>query len=485
MTEIQRDTATMPQSLVTGPIIGGDHGWPFACPLFDVAERGYFMEEFFLEGEAATYQFVGAAGGTRDGRWNAVPTGSSPFRTRFLVYRPAAAERFNGTVVVSWNNVTAGYELFRGESPEIFEGGYTFVAATVQHVGVHGFPTNSQGLANWDPLRYGSLNIPSDDVSYDIYAQIAHAVGPDRHRTGVDPLGGLRVRAVVAVGASQSASRLATFVNALHARTTVFDGYLLQIYFGNPSPLESGGAVVNINNARPAAPGLTLVGAVAAAGVTGSVLLRDDLDVPVMVVNSELEAAACFGVRQPDTNRFRYWEVAGASHTSLPSITARAKKSERDFGVAAPIDENMNRIDLEPVFDAALHHLNGWINAGDAPPSQPFIEFAGDPADVVRDDHGIAIGGVRLPQVGAPLGQNTAVPAGADIFSLLRGAYHPFSPSTVTSLYNDEADFVRQFTMAANEAEAAGVLLPRDVVALVNEATREYRRISSTVVSGS
>lgn len=49
--------------------------------------------------------------------------GTLPFTTRFLVYRPSDPERFNGTVVVCWNNVTAGYELFHGESPEILEGG--------------------------------------------------------------------------------------------------------------------------------------------------------------------------------------------------------------------------------------------------------------------------------------------------------------------------------------------------------------------------
>ncbi len=479
MTELEYDTAVMTPGQVTGPITGGDHGWPFACPLTDLAEHGYVMEEFFLDGDATTYRLAGEALPARDGRWDVESTGSFPFRTRFLVYRPVAAERFNGTVLVSWNNVTVGHELFRGESAEIFEGGYAFVAATVQHVGVHGFPTNSQGLVAWDPTRYGTLSIPNDDVSYDIYAQIAHAVGTNRNRTGVDPLGGLDVRRVISVGASQSASRLATFINALHRLTRVFDAYLLQIYFGNPSPLQAEGAVVNINNAPPAADGLTLGQAVAAAGVAGRMLLRDDLEVPIMVVNSELEAVACFGVRQADTDRRRTWEVAGASHTSLSSVTSRAKKSERDFGASAPIDTRMNRIALEPVFDAALYHLNIWIGAGEPPPMQPFIEFAGDPADVVRDRHGIAVGGVRLPQVDAPLGQNTAAPRASDIFSLLRGAYHPFEAVTIDALYPDEAEFVRQFAVAANRAQAAGVLLRRDIAPLIDEATLEYRKVRS------
>ena len=135
MTELDHNTAVANTGRITGPITGGDHGWPFGCPLFDLAERGYVMEEFFLDGDATTYRLADDGRPAGDGHWNVDSTGSFPFRTRFLVYRPAAAERFNGTVLVSWNNVTVGFELFRGESAEIFEGGYVFVAATVQQIG--------------------------------------------------------------------------------------------------------------------------------------------------------------------------------------------------------------------------------------------------------------------------------------------------------------------------------------------------------------
>src|SRR4029077_18546146 len=164
---------------------------------------------------------------------------------RLLVYRPADPARFNGTVVVSWNNVTAGYELFGAESAEFIEGGYAVVAATVQRVGVTGCPTDSQGLAAWDPERYGSLSIPSDDASYDIFTQVARAVGARRDRSGVDPLDGLDVRKVIGIGASQSAARLSTYVNAVHPIERAFDGFLLQIYFGRGTPIEVGTGIHN------------------------------------------------------------------------------------------------------------------------------------------------------------------------------------------------------------------------------------------------
>lgn len=458
------------RAIVEGPVTGGEHGWPFGRPLFDLAEYGYVEEEFFLTGEATTYRQVPGSEWGRDGHWHAEPSAIVPFKTRMLVYRPADPERFNHTVVVSWNNVTAGYELFGGDSLEFFEGGYAFVGATVQRVGVHGFPTNTQGLAAWDPERYGTLHIPTDDASFDIYTQVARAVGADRDQTGADPLGGLDVRRVIGLGASQSAGRLATYVNAIHPIEHAYDGYLLQIYFGTGSPLEVGNAIININ--APAVPGAVS----SSAGLSGTNLIREDLDVPVMVVNSELEAIACYAVRQPDTDRFRYWESAGTCHVAIQSMAVRAPKYEREFGTPQPVMQKMNRIAITPLYDAALHHLNRWVSGGEPPPCQPLIDFAGRPPEVVRDEHGIATGGVRLPQAEVPVAQNSAIPLGADIYSLLWGSSHPFDSAKLDALYSDAPTYVAQFTEAARRAEKAGVLLSRDLAPLIEEAGREYRR---------
>jgi hypothetical protein len=340
----------------------------------------------------------------------------------------------------------------------------------VQHVGVHGFPSNSQGLAAWDPERYGSLRIPTDDASFDIFTQVARAVGAKRDQAGVDPLAGLDVRKVIGLGASQSAGRLGTYVNAIQPREHAFDGFLLQIYFGSGAPLEVGDAIVNIN--APATPG----NSGSRARLRGTNILRDDLDVPVMVVNSELEAIACHDVRQPDTDRFRYWESAGTCHVAVQAMAVRGPKYQREFGTPLPVAKQMNRIAITPLYDAALHHLKRWVDGGAAPPCQPRIEFAGDPPAIVRDQHGIATGGVRLPQADAPVAQNSAIPAGSDIYSVLYGTSHPFDAAKLDALYGDEANYLTRFEEAARRAEKAGVLLARDIGRAVEEAAREYRR---------
>ncbi|HLZ83970.1 MAG TPA: alpha/beta hydrolase domain-containing protein [Caulobacteraceae bacterium] len=463
--------------MIRGPIRGGSHGWAFGRPLFDLAAHGYVEAEYFLDGEATTYRRDPRTEWGRDGRWTAEAAGRVPFTTRMLVYRPADPERFNHTAIVSWNNVTAGYELFQGESPEILQGGYAFVAASVQRVGVHGFPAANQGLAAWDAERYGALNIPTDDASYDIFTQVARAVGPDRASGGVDPMAGLDVRKVIGIGASQSAGRLATYINAVHPLAHAYDGFLLQIYFGRGTPLEVGPATVNVDMTTPLGGGVDPSALIRRTGLAGANLIRDDLDVPVMVVNSELEAMACHGVRQPDTDRYRCWESAGTSHVSHAVSVVRAAKYPRDFGEVLPVLEHMNRIAITPLYDAAIHHLNRWVGGGAPPPSQPLVTFAGDPPKVQRDRFGIALGGVRLPQADAPVAANSAIPLAGDLAHLLRGSSRPFDAETLDALYGDEAAYRARFEEAARRAVDAGVLLARDVGPALEEAAREYRRV--------
>lgn len=128
------------------------------------------------------------------------------------------------------------------------------MCGTTQKVGVEGLTPVNQGLASWDPQRYGTLSIPGDDYSFDVFTQAARAVGPSRSRQSVNPMGGLEVLHVVGQGASQSAGRLATYVNAIQPLSRAFDGFILTIYFGRGTPLEVGDTVVNINQPADGRP---------------------------------------------------------------------------------------------------------------------------------------------------------------------------------------------------------------------------------------
>jgi len=451
--------------VISGPVIGGNYGWPFAKSMLDVTSYGYEEAEYFIEGEATSYRQVDGTEWGRDGKWQAEPDKSSPYKTRLLVYRPTEQERFNGTVIVTWNNVTAGYELFGADSLEVLEGGYALVCASVQRAGIEGLPPVKQGLADWDSERYGSLNIPSDDFSYDIFSQIGSSVGPDRDFSAPDPMAGLQVERVIAQGASQSAGRLGTYFNAIAPFDRSFDGFILSIYFGRGTPLQVGDELVNINNAQ--------YNDSPADRLRGANVLRDDLDQPVFIVNSELEAMACYGVRQPDTSKLRWWESAGTCHVSQQSRAARKLMADRDKLITVDANDGINAIPIGPLYDSAFYHMHRWLSEGVAPPIQPRIEFEAS-GSIVRDDDGIAKGGIRLPQVEVPLAINSAIPLKPDIFAYLGGSSHPFSKEEVLARYADRSSFLKAFESAAKLAVEEGVLMPREVARLTKEASEAW-----------
>jgi hypothetical protein len=446
---------------IRGPVTGGSHGWSFGAPVVDFDAFGYCLEEYFLEGTARRFGLRSGSELGADGRWVVEPVAAAPFKTRFLVYRPTDPEIFNGQVVLVWNNVSGGFDAFGdGDTEWLMRQGYAVVGATVQRAGVHGFAMSPMGLLAWDDGRYGSLSVVSDDYSFDIFSLVAQAVGPRRAVESVDPMAGLAVHYVIAAGGSQSAARLATYLNAIQPLVQDIDGFLLTVYFGTGSPLEVGDMVFNPSDR----------GTHQLVGLSGAHCLRDDLNVPVIVVNSELEAIACRTVLQPDTDRFRWWEVAGTSHSSPDVLRALSRRVERDFDFALPIPEGMCQASTQPVTKSALHHLSSWIGGGPPPPIQPRIEFAGDSPEAVRDEDGICRGGIRLPEVEVPVACNSSIPVASDFQSRLMGSCRPFAARDLRARYGDKSGYLKRFQQAADAAVAAGAILPSDGEALARRA---------------
>ena len=83
---------------------------PVMCSTAEAVEQvGGIEEEWFFEGTARAFRLAGGATDYRtDGQWDAEASSQAQFRTRLLVVRPSDPARFNGTVIVNWNNVSAG-----------------------------------------------------------------------------------------------------------------------------------------------------------------------------------------------------------------------------------------------------------------------------------------------------------------------------------------------------------------------------------------
>ena len=443
-TEPRTTTAT-----VSGPVTGGK-GWPFGSPA-DAARYGYVIEEFLLDGVAQSYEPAPGTAVGRDGRWTVQAGSRSAYRTRMYVARPADPARFNGVVIAYWLNVTAGFDLGAPSAHEMREG-YAWAGITTQAVAVNGQPSlapgfpATPGLPRIDPGRYATLHHPGDAYSYDIFTQAARALSADRPAAGTDPLGGLTPRLVIACGASQSAARLGAYLNMADDAERCFDGYLLTVHWG-------------LCVYPPDQSMLTTFAPLGDGYHGGSSAINDRGRVPVLVVNSESEALHNLPVRQPDTPTFRFWEIAGTAHTGdSPDFTPVL---ERDGLPVFPPAPDANAIDWRWVRNAALEHLVRWCDGGTPPPSFPLIDASLD-AGIHRDETGNATGGIRVPELEAPVATHSGSRPGNPLAALI-GQSVPYPPARLAARYPDADAYLRDWDAAVDRARDQELLLDTDL----------------------
>jgi hypothetical protein len=400
--------------------------------VIDLASRGYVEREYQLSGTANTYRQEGTW--TENGRWQAaVDRTGIGYTTRMIVARPNNPATFTGTVVVEWLNVSFGVDIpvdFSQSYDYFLRQGIAYVGLTTQRVG-------AQKLAEIDRARYPSMSIPDDAVSYDILSQAAQAI-----RSTPAVLGGATPRTVLASGHSQSAMRLVTYANAIQPLHGVYDGIMVH---GRPG----GGAPINGDTSG-----------------ASTARVRDDLAVPVFVLQAETDIISSSGVRQ-DTARVRTWEVAGTAHADKYGVdqynVANARDRAINDGAPTTCDKPINSMTFRYAENAAFDHLVRWARGGAAPPTaQPIRTLLG--VIVVRDQDGNALGGVRLPDLDVPVAAYGPNNSGGNVSfaCLLLGTTTPLSQSRITALYPDHATYVARFTAAADQAVRAGVLLRTD-----------------------
>ncbi len=445
-----------PVAKVSGPLTGG-RGWPFGAPL--QIPDGFVIEELLLDGVAVSYQPVAGVEIGLDGRWVTQEGGLARYRTRMYVVRPRDPDRFNGVVVVNWQNVTNGDDVGTPAAADL-DDGFAWVGVTTQRAAIDGqqvpggiLPA-SQGMPAWDPERYGTLSHPGDEYSYDIFTQAGRALAADRPRHGHDPLGGLEPRLLVAAGVSQSAMRLGSYLNIAHQREHVFDGFLLTLHWGTcPYPPDQ----PLMTSLRPIVGGL----------FGSSSAIRDDGEVAVLVLCSESEVLHNYPVRQPDSDTFRFWEMAGASHVSVEIREELDAIYDRD-GIAQAVATvaDHNTVQWDYVRDAALRQLVKWIDSGRPPPSIPPIEVdPGPPAAIRCDEQGNALGGIRLPEVAAPNATNTGT-NDSNPMAALAGSTRPFSPEQLRELYGVLDTYLRAWDTAVDDLVELDLIPPRSRAAV-------------------
>jgi hypothetical protein len=470
-----------------------------SSPVYDLAALGYVEREFIISGTANNYNQAGIWGS--DGKWKvSVAQANVPYTTRIIVRYPTSPAKFNGTVVFEWlNEIT-----YSSTSPDwadsnefFFREGYAYVGVTAQNLNA-----GTTFLRWWDPLRYGTLSISTDGLSYDIFTQAAQAV--KTYSSTI--LGGLTPQKLLACGDSASAIRLTTYVNAIHPLAKVYNGFLIHGRASTEAPIGNG--IISL------AP---------------NTQIRTDNTTPVIQLQAEgdlYELLFSYG-RQPDNNYLRTWEMAGAAHIDLHEGIYEVTVAYRDLGWVPPVCDfgvpsdfgggRANSLPNYRIEDAAWAALNKWVNTGTRPPSAPQIQT--NPFlfnAIVYDQYGNAMGGLRLPDIAVPIKTYTtwntdtaalktlalslsninATTMANDLWNLytqvtnptwvvndttmaeralglciLEGFDTPFSTQVLDRLYSSPTDYVTKYTAAAQKLLNAGFLTQEDYNEAIAEAT--------------
>jgi hypothetical protein len=200
-------------------------------------------------------------------------------------------------------------------------------------------------------------------------------------------------------------------------------------------------------------------------------IVRTDLETPVLGLNTQTEALFYYPLRQPDTPRFIYWEIAGASHMSIALSLTFRETLARDGVLPAgfqvnPRDPQVSNITWLPTADAAIQHLHRWLNGGQPPPRQQLMVISGDPPAIARDTYGNALGGLRLPELEAPTARYTFSGALNDYF----GKREAFSVAELKALYPTHARYLEDVSTAATAAQRVGIIPPYRVKEYVKTA---------------
>lgn len=423
---------------------------------FDASEVGYRETEFFIAGTATSY--VATDELKEDGVWSVQEADAAEYRTRIVVRRPIDPEKFNGTVVVEWFNVSGGLDAapdFLALHTEFEREGYVWVGVSAQSVGVEGGGGAFDiSLKIVDSVRYGTLNHPGDSFSYDIFSQAAQAV---LRPQGIDPLEGLSVERILAVGQSQSAFRLVTYFNAVNPMIDLFDGFLIQS--------RSGGGASISQEPQASVP------------VPAVVLIRTDTDEPVLTLQSETDVFQLNSVtsRQSDSTNTRIWEVAGTAHSDIYTTL----KSPEDIGTEPLIADIISEAEVRPPFitcsipandgpmhfvaKAALHALDRWVRDGEPAPSAPFLSIDEVENTFIYDELGNVEGGVRSTHVEVPVAilHGEGQPRG-DSFCNLFGTTELFDSAQMAVLYPDKQAYIDAMEAASQQAVSEGFLLEKD-----------------------
>ncbi|WP_255309500.1 alpha/beta hydrolase domain-containing protein, partial [Mycobacterium malmoense] len=280
----------------------------------------------------------------------------------------------------------------------------------------------------------------------------------------------------VALGESQSAMFLTTYVNAVDPLAGAYDGFFVHSRFGPAAPLD-GSSIFD------------------ESGAPHAVAFRPDLRVPLLTLITETDLfggarEGYYFARQPDNRFLRVWELPGAAHADNYTIQVAPIDSGSaplaDIVAAyAPTNMLMGQhlsyhINFAPqhhyVVQGAIAALDAWVRTGEpAPSAAPMRVLDAEVPQPVTDANGLAQGGVRTPWVDAPVARTSGLGDQASVMSSLFGSGELFDDDTLRRLYpGGMSQYLERFTAALDASIRGGFILAADRAEILELAAATY-----------
>ncbi|MGN0707654.1 MAG: alpha/beta hydrolase domain-containing protein [Faecalibacterium sp.] len=363
-------------------------------------EYHYIEQEYFISGTANLYDLADR----KDPSTLYIAEMGLPYTTRILVRYPDGtdgAPAFNGNVYVDLLNITAGYD-----NEDLWRRSYKYLMEGSAYVGITYNGTGAAALKNFDPERYAAINYPADEngkarngISYDIINQVGQLIKSNK---GAEILGGNKPEKVFLCAQSSSGYYLNGWLNVFypHSKTAywgrpVFDGYV---------SIVCGTLGVGTYNPDDYSVAFT----------SGQFV---DTEEPFVAISSEMESslknfATWAYTPKADTDTFRLYEVAGAPHSDPVSpvvpnyeeINMANTKGDVKADKVYAEGHYESDLNLDQIITGALANIAQWArDPSFAMPSgqEQWIPVQG--MAVERDAYGNLVGGVRMPQIEAPV----------------------------------------------------------------------------------
>ena len=307
------------------PVVAAPNSHAFDSAYFshvpqNLASVGYSEKEYFVSGLANAYRYADPANPADD---RVVPVQAQPVRyvNRILVRAPSDPARFSGNVIFELGDDVADSEV----QVEWAHANRQFLVNGDAYVTMTSVPVGFTTLKTFDPVRYAPLVWPTVAATQDacgsgpergiVFDEIT-AVGTLLKQNRQDgPLPGLRVKRVFVTGFSGASITLLAYDRVFGLNSPLFDGYFL----------DAGGPRAQINGCESLAQSATRT---APPASTVSPVFQSQTASDIEFFTFVGGAPPHAGDSDAPADRYRYYEIAGASHIDGDTIRNGPERSD-------------------------------------------------------------------------------------------------------------------------------------------------------------